>query len=374
MKNLNRKMIELKEKSSFLLSVSFVMISILIVGITNNTQAQDMDNAQYYNNPTYYNPANVGITMGLKSRLNYRKQWTGLSGDYHSYSFSTDIAERSLPGAGGIGIIANQEVAGKGVLKTNSIGFIPSVRIPLSKNTIFQLGALVSLVTQQLNWDNLVFGDELDPRWGNVNPSSFAGPAREKVVYPDFSFGGIFQFQGDNMEGSIGAAVHHITRPNQSYFDINSRLPRKFVYNLDFVITVSEEQGYYSKRKGFKLNPGLMVINQSNLWMYSVGMNIYMSHVYLGLWYKNQSLEYDEFSNLTAMAGINIPFNNESRMKIMYSYEFNINSKYNFTGPSHQISLIFEFEDIGLIGKKSNSPIMGPATQRSNSPIECSPF
>ncbi len=356
------------------LSLLLLAISILIIVPTQEVKSQDLDYAQYYNNPTYYNPAYVGLTMGLKTRLNYRRQWTGLSGDYHTYSFSADIAERSLPGAGGIGIIANQSVAGMGVLKTSTIGFIPSVRIPISKNTIFQMGALASVVTQQLNWDNLVLGDQLDPRWGNIYETSFSGAARNKVVFPDFAFGGVFQFKGNDLEGNIGAAVHHLTTPNQSFFEVNAKLPRKYVYNVDFIITIREDYGYYSKLQGFKLNPGLMIEHQATMMLYTLGMNIYMRQVYIGLWYKNQTLEYDQFSNFTIMAGLNIPFNEDSRMKIMYSYEMNINASHNFTGPSHEISLIFEFDDIGLIGKSKSSNFMAPSIKRSNSPIECSPF
>ncbi|PIY30675.1 MAG: hypothetical protein COZ08_11595, partial [Bacteroidetes bacterium CG_4_10_14_3_um_filter_42_6] len=106
-------------------------------------------------------------------------------------------------------------------------GIVPAVRIPISQNMIFQLGALASIVTQQLNWDNLVFEDQLDPRWGNIGPTTFAGAAREKVTFPDFSFGGIFQFQSQDVEGKLGAAVHHITEPNQSFFDVDAALPRK---------------------------------------------------------------------------------------------------------------------------------------------------
>ena len=358
-----------------LATTAITIIIFLIVMLTSvDAQSQDLNYAQYYNNPTYYNPANVGLTMGLKTRLNYRRQWVGLSGDYHNYSFSADIAERSLPGAGGIGIIVNQSLAGKGVLKTNTIGFMPSVRIPLSKNTIFQMGALASVVTQELNWDNLVFGDQLDPRWGNVNPTSFSGAARNRVVFPDFAFGGIFQFQGNDLEGNIGAAVHHLTTPNQSFFEINAKLPRKYVYNIDFIITIREDYGHYSKLQGFKLNPGLMVEHQASMMLYTLGMNIYMHHVYVGLWYKNQTLEYDQFSNFNIMAGLNIPFDENSRMKIMYSYEMNINATHNFTGPSHEISLIFEFDEVGLIGKRKSSNFMAPSVKRSNSPIECSPF
>lgn len=363
-----------KMKSNLFGSLIALFITLWLFGLPQTIRAQDLDYSQFYNNPTYYNPAAVGLTQGLKARLNYRRQWTGLSGDYHTYSFTADIAERSLPGAGGIGIIANQSLAGMGALKTNTFGIMPSVRIPISKNAIFQLGALASVVTQQLNWDNLVFSDQLDPRWGNIYQTNFSGADRDKVVFPDFAFGGIFQFKvSDDLEGNIGAAVHHITTPNQSFFNVNAKLPRKYVYNMDFVITIRENDGYYSKRQGFKLNPGIMVQHQASMVQYNLGLNIYMSHVYLGIWYKNQTLEYDEFSTFTAMAGVNVPFNEDWRMKVMYSYEFNISADHNFTGPSHEISLIFEFDDIGLIGKKSGGGFMAPR-QHSNSPIECSPF
>jgi len=282
------------------LPTTMVLVALLMIMLTpHRVMSQDMDYSQHYNNPTYYNPAYVGLTQGLKARLNYRRQWTGLSGDYHTYSFTADIAERSLPGAGGIGIIANQSLAGKGVLKTNTFGIMPSVRIPVSRNAIFQLGALASFVSQQLNWDNMVFSDQLDPRWGNIYQTNFQGAARDKVVFPDFAIGGIFQFKAsEDLEGNIGGAVHHVTTPNQSFFEVDAKLPRKFVYSMDFVVTIREDQGYYSKRQGFKLNPGLMIQQQSSMMQYNIGMNIYMSHVYLGIWYKNQTLEYDEFSTL----------------------------------------------------------------------------
>ncbi len=347
-----------------------VMAMITVIPATS----QDLDYSQFYNNPTYFNPGYVGLTQGLKARLNYRRQWTGLAGDYSSYCFSADVAERSLPGAGGIGIIANQSQSGMGALRTSVIGFMPSVRIPISRQSIFQLGALASVMSQQLNWDDLVLSDQLDPRWGNIYPTQFAGAARNKVVFPDFAFGGVFQFKGNDIEGTIGAAVHHITQPNQSFFDVDAKLPRKYVYNVDFIITIREDYGYYSKRQGFKINPGVMVEHQVGMMQYNLGVNFYMRQVYFGMWYRNSALEYDELSNFNVMAGLNIPFNEEYRMKVMYSYEFNINAVYNFTGPSHEISLIFEFDDIGLIRKSDRGNFMAPRSKSGYSPIECSPF
>jgi hypothetical protein len=49
----------------------------------------------------------------------------------------------------------------------------------------------------------------------------------------------------------------------------------------------------------------------------------------------------------------------------------NVNARQSFTGPSHELSLIFEFDDIGLVNKDNS--FMGNKP-RSYSPIECSPF
>ncbi len=333
-------------------------------------RAQDVNFSQHYNSPTYYNPAFTGLTTGLKARLNYRKHWTGLNGTYRTYNFSADIADRNLPGAGGIGIIASSDVQGVGMINSTVFGIMPAVRIPITRNSIFQLGALASIVTRQINMDNLVFQDQLDPRWGNIYQTVFSGTSRDKVTFPDFSFGGIYQFKGYNVDGSIGAAVHHITQPNQSFFEESAPLPRKYVFHTDFVISIAENQGYYNKRQGFKLNPGMIAQYQNGLFLYSVGLNVYMSHVYLGLWYRNEALEYDNYSNFIVMAGLNINFNETSRMKIMYSYDLNVTAKHNFTGPSHEIGLIFEFDEISFSRK---TEVRGIRSTPSG-PIECSPF
>ncbi len=357
-----------KTKKTIAIGIFVYVLTIfilLILSSTNRLNAQDLDFSQHYSNPTYYNPAFVGLTPG------FRKRWTGLEGRYNTYNFSMDIAERGLPGAGGLGLIASQDVQGAGLFKTNTIGFMPSVRIPISRNSILQVGALAAIVSRQFNFDDLVFTDQLDPKYGNIYPSAFTSTMRNKVVFPDFAFGAIYQFKGRDLDGNIGAAVHHLTQPNQSFFEVKAPLPMKYVYHMDLVITIQEHRSLYEKRKEFKMNPGLMVQYQNGLFVYTLGMNVYFSRLYLGLWYRNEAMEYDSYSNFTMMGGLNIHFNETSRMKVIYSYDYNIMAKHNFTGPSHEISLVFEFDDISFWdntrGTKSNA-------YRRNQPIECSPF
>jgi len=348
---------------------NLLMLGSLLLGLSP-MQAQDVNFSQYFNNPTYYNPAYVGLSVGLKARLNVRKQWTGLSGEYNSYAFSMDIADRNLPGAGGLGFIASSEVQGIGLIKSTTVGIIPAVRIPISRYSIFQLGALVSVVSNQLNWNNLVFADQLDPILGNVGASTFHNPGNSSVVFPDFSIGGIYQFKQEHFVGTLGAAVHHITQPDQSFLQDVAPLQRKFVAHMDFVFDFQRHRGFYYRARSFKINPGVLYQKQANMNLFMMGVNAYISNVYFGLWYRNEIFHSTSFSNLVWLAGMNIPLHNDdSRLKLMYSFDMSISGSTNFTGPSHEVSLILELDNIRLV----NPTKLKHASYSRNS-LECSPF
>ncbi|MBE0651451.1 MAG: PorP/SprF family type IX secretion system membrane protein [Bacteroidales bacterium] len=330
-------------------------------------QAQDVDFSQFFNNPTYFNPAYVGLTKGLKVRMNYRRQWTGLSGDYHAYDFSADIADRNIPGAGGIGIIATSDLQGLGLLKTSMVGIIPAVRIPINSFSVFQVGALISIISRQINWNNLVFSDQLDPRLGNIGPSSFPVPGSSPITFPDFTIGGIYQMQLNNLVGTFGFAVHHITQPNQSFLQDVAPLPREYVAHADVVIDLARHGGFYSRARDIKINPGIFYKQQSTMSLLTFGANAYISNIYFGIWYKDQIFSQKGFGNFVWLAGVNVPFSQYNRMKVMYSFDMNVLHNTNFTGPSHEISLIFELDNAQLI-----NPNRLPAVERSE--MECSPF
>jgi type IX secretion system PorP/SprF family membrane protein len=338
-----------------------------MVGVLPSLRAQDVDFSQFFNNPTYFNPAYVGLTQGLKVRMNYRRQWTGLTGDYHAYDFSADIADRNIPGAGGIGIIATSDLQGLGMLKTSMVGIIPAVRIPINAYSVFQLGALISIISRQINWNNLVFSDQLDPRLGNIGPSSFPTPGSSAITFPDFTVGGIYQLEYNNLVTTIGLAVHHITQPNQSFLQDVAPLPREFVAHADVVINLARHGGYYARARDIKINPGIFYKQQASMSLLTFGANAYVSNVYFGVWYKDEIFSQRGFGNFVWMAGFNMPFDQNNRMKVMYSFDMNVLHNTNFTGPSHEISLIFELDKARLI----NSNRL-PAVERSE--MECSPF
>jgi type IX secretion system PorP/SprF family membrane protein len=346
-----------------------ILLVLLLLGFLR-LDAQDVNFSQYFNNPTYFNPAYVGLTVGLKTRLNVRKQWTGLDGEYHAYVFSMDVADRNIPGAGGLGVLATSDVQGMGLINSTTFGIIPSVRIPITRYSIFQLGALVSVVSRQLNWNNLVFGDQLDPVLGNIGVTSFRSPGDSPIVFPDFSIGGIYQFKGDHFVGNMGFAVHHLTQPDQSFLQDVAPLPRKIVAHMDVVIDFQRHRGFYYRARSIKVNPGIMYQNQAYMSLFAMGVNTYVAGVYFGLWYRHEVFRNTSFSNFVWLAGVNIPVNNDdSRLKLMYSFDMNISGKTNFTGPSHEVSLILELDNIRLV-----NPAHLKVPSRSRNTLECSPF
>ena len=72
-----------------------------------------------------------------------------------------------------------------------------------------------------LNWDNLTFGDMIDPKYGfiyNTQENIANNPSYKQ--FPDFSTG----FVGYTENFYFGFAAHHLTQPNQGFI-------RKFIAN-----------------------------------------------------------------------------------------------------------------------------------------------
>jgi type IX secretion system PorP/SprF family membrane protein len=350
-------------------TITSLLLSVLLSGALLN--GQDFDFSQWYNNPTYYNPAYVGLTPGFKARFSYRRQMVKIPSNFKTYAFSADIAERSLPGAGGIGIIIDNFNASQGMVNHTIAGIMPSVRVPIAEYMVMQMGVQAAFVQKRINWDNLIFPDQLDPRYGNIYPTSFIAPNSDKVTYPDFTAGLLFQFKGNGVSGVVGGAMHHLTRPNESFYEGSAPLPRKYVAHLDLIWEFQQNKGFYRRSSSFKINPGFFYQNQATLSTFSFGSNFYFTNVYLGIWYKNESFEYDTYSTFSLMGGINIPFADVSRLKLMYSYDFVIYPEYTFTGPTHELTLIFEFDDISLFQSRSVSTAR---YRGGRDAMECSPF
>ena len=359
-----------------------VLILIFAAGFLQ-LKAQDPSFSQFYNNPIYYNPGYIGLTSGIRTRFNYRDQWTGLPVDFKTYNFSMDIAERAIPGSGGLGLLVSSDRAGTGMIKSNNVGIGTAARIPLYDNMVAQMGFMVSYAQKSVNWDELVFTDQLHARYGNILPTAFQQPASNRVSYPDFSVGGVYRFAETgstytNIQGTLGVAVNHVFQPNESFLGLNSPLPRKLVINGDLVLEIEQGRASsyrnYRTNSNFKFNPSFQYEKQAEFSTFTVGLNILKSSVYLGAWLRNQTFDFFKAKDVIVTVGVNAPWTKDSRMKIMYSYDYMITDLRTAGRASHEISLVFEFDEFSLFrgsgGGGFNPGSRGGRTRE----MECCPF
>lgn len=321
----------------------FGLVSLLFLVLQVN--GQDPYYSQYYNNPIYYNPAMTGLTNGMKVRLSYRNQWPQYSHDLKNYGFTMDVAERFLPGAGGVGLIFDTSKEGKGLIKRTMVGGTLATRIRMSRNWVSQLGGMVAYVQKSIDRDDFIWSDQLDGRHGLLYPySSFEGFAEQYIGYADISLGYVAHYEEEYKSLTLGAAVHHLLKPNESFYNLETRVPRKYVLSADMVIFQIS-----NPKQGFKFNPGILYENQAGFNTFTLGINVSKSVLFAGGWYRNKQSQIYNYQSLILVAGINIPMVNKySRMKLMYSYDISV-TEMNGTGGTHEITLRFEFDQIHLI-------------------------
>jgi len=370
----------MKTSNSYTVRVIKAMLLLFLTAGYVQLKAQDPTFSQFYNNPIYYNPGYIGLNPGMRARFNYRDQWTGLPVDFKTYTFSMDMAERKIPGSGGLGLLVSSDRAGTGMIKSTNVGIGTAARIPLYENMVAQMGFMVSYAQKSVNWSDLVFSDQLHARYGNIYQSAFEAPSSNRVSYPDFSVGGVYRFiesgsRFSGIQGTLGAAVHHVFTPNESFLGLNSPLPRKLVITGDLVLAMDQGRSSsykaYRNNTGFKFNPAFQYEKQAEFSTYTIGMNVLKSSVYFGIWFRNQDFNFFEAKDAIFQVGINAPWSKDSRVKIMYTYDYLITELRTAGRASHEISLVFEFDEFSLFSKAPGGS--SPARIGSRE-MECTPF
>ena len=369
------------------LKVLMALTGVFLMAMPSN--AQDPEYSMWTVNPTYYNPAFVGLSQGMRARFTYRKQWVKLPADFRTFNFNADLAAREAPGSGGIGLIVDSDNEGEGIIRRNMAGITMAVRVPIAGNIVSQFGILSSVIQKKIDWSRFVFTDQLDEVYGNIYPTTFEHPADETVVVPDFGAGGLMRFVAQTWKhkeiiGTLGVGVHHIFEPNEAFLGEVSPLPRKYVVSMDVIIQDMQNAGpnrlFKSSDDGFRFNPGFIYQYQGGMSTYMLGININKNPLYFGLWYRNDEFKFMDYDAIVVMVGLNINFDDLNRMKLYYSYDLQLTDIMRATGGTHEIVLMFEFDAMRLFGggdsKKYNRTGNYTARRRHSMPkaLECPSF
>jgi len=355
---------------------------ILIIGILLclPSSAQDINYSQYFSTPMYYNPAFTGLNTGLRARFTYRDQWPTLPVDLKSYYFSADVGDRNLPGAGGIGLMIQSDNYGYALISNLQVGLTVGVRVPITSFMIAQVGIKAAVAQNIINWDELVFSNQLDPRYGVIYQSGYPAPDDNRRVYPDFAAGGILQFISPDggINGNIGLACDHIFRPDKAFLsNASCPLERKWVAHGDVVISsgFSSSSFYRAADEPLKVNIGFLYQNQAKFNSLNLGLNLLKYNMYLGGWYKT-TMTGNTGAAVVLLAGYRYRFAQDMSVKFIYSYDLQVSKNLSGTGGAHEISIVLDFDQFSLfggVGSRSSGFIPGGG-RRGYSSMECPTF
>jgi len=148
------------------------------------TLCQDAQVAHGLGTAMYNNPAMTGAFMRPSFYSTYRNQWPGIDGTYVTYHVGVDTHLDAIHGGLGLRYMLNRD--GYGTLITNNVGLNYAYRAQLSEKAALRMGIGISHLKYTIDWDQLNFGDQIDPRYGFLYEiPGVKGPSHRRLIKTD---------------------------------------------------------------------------------------------------------------------------------------------------------------------------------------------
>lgn len=317
-----------------LIKITWLFIAVVFIGIPINTSAQDPVFSQYYAAPLQTNPAFTGMTLMPRIGIHYRNQWPNLPNAYATYMATYDQFVPFLNS--GFGIAAMGDIAGDGIYKTLSFSGLYSYRLDFGNGYFAKFGLEGTYRQRSLDWNRLVFYDQLDPVTGpndpsgNPNPSGEAPP--EDLVSGNVDFSAGLLLYSPNFYA--GFSMNHLNTPDESFLGINNNL--YFGLPMRMSLMAGYQFNWDSDLEGETyLSPNILYTRQGQFSQLNAGFYGQLGLVFAGAWYRHTSYNPDAVIGLVGVQyGV---------LKVGYSYDLTISDAAGFGG-AHEISLILNFD------------------------------
>ena len=308
----------------YLLVLSFISFTVSF--------GQDPTFSQFYANALYLSPSFAGATSEYRFAMNYRNQWPAVPGVFHTYSISFDKALTNFNS--GIGVLATYDVAGSGNLSTTNIGLLYSYDFNINKEWHIRPGINFKFYYLGLDISKLVFNSQIT---GSGTSPSITPPPFDNVAHVDFATSALVY----NERTWAGFTLDHLLSPKTSFYGDDATVPVK----LNFY---GGTQILKKTRLRQKIQEVLSVaINfqkQGKFYQSDLGLYYYKDPLIFGIWYRGIPLVTSQAGDaIIGLIGIKT-----NQLHIGYSYDFTISNLIGSTGGAHEISLVYEFNNLSI--------------------------
>ncbi len=303
--------------------------------------AQDPTFTQFYAAPLQLNPAFAGNYRGGLVAMNYRNQWPGLNQAYVTYAASYDQYVDKLNSGFGLSILADD--AGRGILRTFNVSGVYSYQVKIADNFYARMGLEAGFINPTLDWNKLVFLDQIDPEFGFVGSTGAPIPSAE--VQPEnlsrfiFDAGMGLLLYSDRFFG--GFSLKHINSPDMGFFDnpttaIERGLPMRVSIHAGMEIMLSDIPQTREDPSIF-ISPSIMYLSQGPFNQWNAGALLNVHQVFGGLWYRQAGQNPDA---IIFLLGARV-----DQFRIGYSYDFTISRLLGRSGGAHEVSFSIFFQN-----------------------------
>ena len=237
--------------------------------------AQDPVFSQFYASPLQLNPAFAGSAMAPFIALNYRMQYPGFSDGGAAYSTFAASFDQHLAGLNsGIGLSLMTDDAGAGLMRKTYASAHYSYKVSINENVAARIGVEAGFIQSNLDWNRLVFPDQIDPSTGSTLPDGTRRPSSEirpeqlnKTLF-DMSMGLVVY--GSNFHA--GFVAKHLATPDEGYINANQNLriglPIRFTMHGGYEFTLKKATRY---KLGSFVAPTVLLMKQGDFAQFTVG-------------------------------------------------------------------------------------------------------
>ncbi len=326
--------------SKQILSLLFLILSMVPV------KAQDVVFSQFFAAPLELNPALTGLTHEPRIILNYRNQWPALPNAYVTYSASYDQYFYKVNS--GIGANILSDIEGDGIYQTNRIDLSYAYDLRMNENLYLRGGLEGGVVQRRLDWDKLLFLDQLDPINGPTDPAGNPYPTEEER--PDNLTRSYFDFSAGLLAYSphfyAGLTLKHINAPDESILDVETDFAqRPILYSFHAGAELVLVENNKRQTKTF-ISPNVILAKQTDFYQVNVGAYFRTWYLFGGAWYRHT------FTNPDA-AILLVGFQKDV-LKVGYSYDLTLSDLSSYTAGGHEISVVLNFDETEWAKRKRN--------------------
>jgi type IX secretion system PorP/SprF family membrane protein len=316
--------------------------------------AQDTYFTQQYANNIYLNPAFAGLNHNWSASFSHRNQWPTLNGSFVTNQFAGDYRVGNSKSS--ISLMLQQDRAGIGGLQKLQATAGYAYRTAITDKWAMAAGLQASLASLSVNFNNVVFGDQLSDN-GQFAVTSAEVNNFVPNKYLTFAVGGLVYSE----QYWIGLKAANLNKPSFG-FNNETKLPLSYVINSGYKFYA---RSYQEQGRLFELSftPSATYIYQNNLSRADIGLHTIYTPLTLGIIYKGIPVvsNNNQDQALSVVAGLEI-----EAVKIGFSHDIGLNGLSKQVGGANEISLVIEHLEFNnlfrsRLGHKINKRIPCPA-------------